>query len=257
MLETALMETRKERRLRKLKWLVDNTPGGVKEVAAKADLNYQTLTQIIKGVRLPSGNPRSVGDPVAGAIESAFGLGRGWFDSEDVPSEQLHSTPGASMRYAGEQGARTIPAFQPRPDDIEVPLTNAVASMGRGLFAPEHDEVVSSMSVNRAWLSRNATFTSHTNLALVTGFGDSMKGTFEDGDILLVDRGVTEVKVDGVYVLSLNDELYIKRLQRRPGGSLLMISDNDRYEPYEINGKHQAEFAVLGRVVLAWNAKRL
>jgi phage repressor protein C with HTH and peptisase S24 domain len=75
--------------------------------------------------------------------------------------------------------------------------------------------------------------------------------------VLLVDRGVSEVKLDAVYVLSLHDELYIKRLQRRPDGALLMISDNDKYPPYVIENKDRDAFRVEGRVLLAWNARKL
>ena len=100
-------------------------------------------------------------------------------------------------------------------------------------------------------------YSSLDNLALITGLGDSMEGTFSDGDVLLVDRGVTEVKLDAVYVLSLHDELYIKRLQRRPDGSLLMISDNDKYPPYVIENGDRDAFKVEGRVLLAWNARKL
>lgn len=257
------METRAERRLRKLRTLASDTPGGIRALADVAGLNWQTLDQILKGVQLPSGNPRSLGDRAARSIEDAMRLGRGWFDAGDEQSELGHSKgfpPHISegpVVYPAGRGETTIPALQPRADDIQVPLTNAAASMGRGLYAPEHDEVVSSMTVSRSWLSRNATYSSVENLALLTGYGDSMTGTFEHGDLLLVDRGIREVKLDAVYVLALNDELYIKRLQRRPSGEIRMISDNPKYEPYTITEAEREKFEVLGRVVMIWNAKRL
>lgn len=46
------METASERRLRKLKTLAeDPTRGGIRKIADRAGLNYQTLDQIIKGIR--------------------------------------------------------------------------------------------------------------------------------------------------------------------------------------------------------------
>jgi len=84
-----------------------------------------------------------------------------------------------------------------------------------------------------------------------------MEGTFSDGDLLFIDRGVDTIKIDAVYVLCLGDELYIKGIQRRPDGSLLMLSDNHKYSPYEIKNGEADRFQVLGRVLLAWNAKRL
>ena len=48
------METASERRLRKLKTLAeDPTRGGIRKIADRAGLNYQTLDQIIKGIPLP------------------------------------------------------------------------------------------------------------------------------------------------------------------------------------------------------------
>jgi phage repressor protein C with HTH and peptisase S24 domain len=129
--------------------------------------------------------------------------------------------------------------------------------MGNGQIAEQFPDVVDTMRVSQEWLSRNVIYSSLDNLALITGLGDSMEGTFSDGDVLLVDRGVTEVKLDAVYVLSLHDELYIKRLQRRPDGALLMISDNDKYPPYVIENGDRDAFKVEGRVLLAWNARKL
>lgn len=157
-----------------------------------------------------------------------------------------------------EDGERVI-SMAPRPftDALQIPLMGAWASMGHGAQQVDHDEVMSTLTINRPWLARQASFTSPGNLALITGYGDSMSGTFEDGDVLIVDRGVVDIKVDAVYVLELNDELYIKRLQRRPDGNVLMISDNKKYEPYTIENGDREKFRVLGRVILAWNARRL
>lgn len=142
-------------------------------------------------------------------------------------------------------------------DTVVIPVLDVVGSMGPGAVLPDHEEAVERMTVTGAWLRRNITASSPNNLALITGYGDSMEGTFNDGDLLLVDRGVTDIKIDGVFVLALNDELYIKRLQRRPDGSVLMISDNRKYEPYLIQNGERQKFQVLGRVVLAWNAKKM
>lgn len=148
---------------------------------------------------------------------------------------------------------------QKTPDNyLEIPRFDVSASMGLGNMQPEgHAEVIDRMTVNKDWLRRNINPSTFENLAVITGLGDSMEGTFNDGDLLLVDRGVTDVKLDAVYVLALNDELYIKRLQRRPDGTLLMLSDNPKYAPYQIQNGDLGMFEVLGRVLMAWNAKRL
>lgn len=147
---------------------------------------------------------------------------------------------------------------QDRPESINIPRLDVSGSMGRGLAIPgDHVDVIEHMSVSLQYLRRTLSYSSASNLAIITGYGDSMEGTFSDGDLLLVDRGVTEIRIDAVYVLCLAEELYIKRIQRRPDGTLLMLSDNHKYPPYEIKNGELQRFQVLARVLLAWNAKRL
>lgn len=149
--------------------------------------------------------------------------------------------------------------YSPPPlDSIDVPLFDTRASMGPGFIQPEHETVVERISVATSWVREALpSISSAKNLALLPAFGDSMEGTFNDGDLLWVDRGVTEVKTDAVYVLALQDDLYVKRLQRRPDGNILMISDNKKYESYLITDNDRDRFRVLGRVVYAWRGSRL
>ncbi len=142
-------------------------------------------------------------------------------------------------------------------DLISIPMLDTCGSMGIGCLQPAQDDVIANITAHLPSLRRHASFSSPDNLALITGYGDSMEGTFNDGDLLLVDRGVLETKLDAVYVLALDGELYIKRIQRRPNGDLLMISDNKKYEPYVIESSKIGMFQVLGRVILAWNARKL
>lgn len=128
--------------------------------------------------------------------------------------------------------------------------------MGAGRVVPEYETVVGTIDVNQNWVrSRLPHITSPANLKMIAGYGDSMEGTYNDGDLLFVDTGVCEVKIDAVYVFAVNDELYVKRLQRKPDGSVTVISDNKKYEPYTISEREQMR--VIGRVVWAWNGKKL
>lgn len=143
-------------------------------------------------------------------------------------------------------------------DMIRIPRFDTRASMGIGLPAPEFETLVGTLMASREWFRNELRHVSSADdLAVLTGYGDSMEGTFSDGAQLIVDRGITDVKVDAVYVLALNDELYVKRLQRRPDGTILMISDNKKYEPYVIGNPERERFTVLGRVVGVWNFAKL
>lgn len=73
--------------MRKLQWLAKEH-GGPEQIAAAANISAEALDQVLKGVLLPpkrdgSRTPRSLGDKAVEAIEDAFKLGRGWFDTDD------------------------------------------------------------------------------------------------------------------------------------------------------------------------------
>ena len=113
------------------------------------------------------------------------------------------------------------------------------------------------MVINEQWLHRMADYERPEDLALITAEGDSMHPTFDDGDVLLVNRGVADVRNDGVYVMQLESEHFVRRVQRQFDGSLLMISDNAKLPTQVVPREDRTRFNVLGRVIMAWNARRM
>lgn len=142
---------------------------------------------------------------------------------------------------------------------VEVRLFNASASMGLGLPQPDHETVVDILRLSKDWVHANLpNITSPRNLAALTAYGDSMAPTFADGDILMVDRGITDIRLDAVYVLAYNQELYVKRIQRRiTDGAVIIRSDNPVYEPMVVTNGNRESLQVLGRVVWAWKGQKL
>lgn len=148
--------------------------------------------------------------------------------------------------------------LEPDKEVLVIPYLNIEGSMGGGMVAPAHEEVVNTITLNRRWAADNLSLTNPGNLRLITGLGDSMKPTYMDGDILVVDTGINRVTVDAVYVMERDNELYIKRIERKVDGSLLVISDNrERHDPYPIDRNELDNIRICGRVVYVWNGKRL
>jgi len=170
---------------------------------------------------------------------------------------EMDFTPEQTSKAAYEMLSKMVGEDPSESPMIRVPRLDVSASMGTGSIVPEYDVVAEEIVLRKDWVSRNLNITNVSNLAMITGSGDSMTPTFNDGDTLIVDTGVKEVAADAVYVLTVNDQLYIKRLQRRPDGSILMISDNKQYEPYVITDGEKEKFQVLGRVKLAWISKKI
>lgn len=125
-----------------------------------------------------------------------------------------------------------------------------------GLVLQEQPGIIRSFNVSREWVEKNLPYyTSIENLAIVTGFGDSMLGMFNPGDPLIVDRGITRADVDGVYFFCIASEGFIKRLQRIPGEGMRVISENPKYRDWTITP--EMDFRVLGKVLRAWNGQNL
>ena len=64
--------------------------------------------------------------------------------------------------------------------------------------------------------------------------GDSMTGIqLFDGDMVVAVRGYTDG--EGIFVLTIDDEVYVKRLQWNPATKKIVVkSENERYDPFEV-----------------------
>jgi phage repressor protein C with HTH and peptisase S24 domain len=143
-------------------------------------------------------------------------------------------------------------------NEVDVPVFAVTASMGVGKPLPDHDTVVGNLQLTNEWVRSNlGNLSSPKNLAVISAYGDSMSPTFNDGDILLVDRGVNDIKIDAVYVFALASELYIKRIQRQMNGGVIIKSDNTLYDPHVVQNSEKEGLRILGRVMWAWNGKKL
>lgn len=138
---------------------------------------------------------------------------------------------------------------------VEIKQFDTGGAMGGGFVLKEQPGIIRRWEVNQEWIHKNLPYyTSIDNLAIVTGFGDSMLGMFNPGDPILVDRGITKCDVDGVYFFRVDGEGFIKRLQRIPGEGVLVISENAKYRDWTI--KEGMNFQVLAKVLTVWRSER-
>ena len=137
---------------------------------------------------------------------------------------------------------------------ISVPLLEVRASAGTGCINFS-EQVVRRIDFFEDWLKRNVRYTNRGNLDMITASGDSMEPTISSGDLLLIDHGVNEVLYDSIYVAMVNGEVYVKRFQKTPSRTLLMISDNKKYQSFEL--RPEDEIRIIGRVVYYWTGGTL
>jgi len=146
-------------------------------------------------------------------------------------------------------------ALRPTNGEILIPQYDVRASLGDGQLPPDYNEAIRNLVVREDLLrEKGVSYTSNTSLAMITGWGQSMEGTIEDKDPVIVDRGIKDYQGEGVYLLTWHSELFIKRLQRMDEGHVWLISDNP-------NNKDQTarieDVTIHAKVLMVWNARKL
>lgn len=230
-------------------------------------------TQAIFGEHYGLGNQANVGHYLNGRsalnvkAATAFAAELGCKVAEFSPriSEELERLGGSVSVDADHVPAaapHAAPASPGQQADWVITQYDTGGSMGHGFNLADHPPGhIKSWKVDREWLQQNVpAHTGIKNLAIVTGFGPSMKPMFNPGDPLLVDRGVNVVDHEGVYFFRVGDEGFIKMIQRVPdphGGEVMLqiISKNPDYPPYPMSPKNP-HFEVLAKVLTVWRSEQ-
>ena len=136
------------------------------------------------------------------------------------------------------------------PVDIDefvfVPRYDIQAAAGHGQLVGD-EQPMFAMAFRRYWIENYVT-RDIKNLSVISVKGDSMEGVLNDGDTILINHCQTTPR-DGLYVLRLNENLLVKRLQLIPGGIVNVISANEAYPTFEIDLKNPTDdVAIIGRV---------
>lgn len=148
-----------------------------------------------------------------------------------------------------------ISSLRPTNDEIVIPQYDIRAAMGHGQVPPDYQEVVRNLVVREDILrEKGVTYTSNTSLGMINGWGESMAGTINDKDMVIVDKGVQDFIGEGIYVLTWHNELYIKRVMRLDEEHYRLISDNQHYENQTARID---DVNIHAKVLLIWNAKKV
>lgn len=126
-------------------------------------------------------------------------------------------------------------------NSIQIPVYDEVlASAG---FGRVNDEAVSFYaSFDKAFLKQYFKLTSFQALAFVRLDGDSMSPLLPTNARLLVQHR-TDFKEGQIVLARIDDELFVKRLQKQP--TLKLLSTNPAYEPIALHGKDYELLAVV------------
>lgn len=216
-------------------------PAGASPVSGSAEGKHQTTLSSTKGAA----------DKVLAMLSKHKGLSATARDQiaqavEQTVSEAIQSSNVISADFSGSRL---------KPGELLIPQYDVRGSMGHGQVPADYTDFMRNVVVSAPQLEKlGLDYTSPANLAIISGWGQSMAPTIQDKDPVIVDRGVTDFIGDGVYVITWDGMLYIKRLQSAGDGKLELISDNPKHKDRVVNTD---EVAIHARVLLVWNAQKL
>lgn len=203
---------------------------------------------------------------------SAYGVGKKigvshvavykWLKGDVLPTVEkiealadlFHVTP-AYLQF-GELGVEGRQVLTIDESTVSIPVLDVSASCGGENGLSPDVTLVKMLRVSQEWLSgRMPHWANKSSLHIITANGDSMEPTISNGDFVIIDSSKRQISTDAVYALYYAGTVFLKRVQVHPDGTLLLISDNERYEPMHVTDV--SSLNVVGRCVFACNVCEL
>ncbi|MEC4727243.1 hypothetical protein HWQ46_16985 [Shewanella sp. D64] len=132
-------------------------------------------------------------------------------------------------------------------DFISIPRIDIEVSAGCGSYIVSELEN-EGMKVTQKWIINEGFL--QADLVMMTAKGDSMEPSIPSGASLIIDKSQTSIKEDGVYVLRVEDALFVKRLRYdHLNYELNIISDNPIYPLSQVKKAMLNDICVIGKVV--------
>ena len=229
-----------------------------KEIAEQSGVSARGYQGYEDGRSVPGG------DAIAGLIR--LGINANWLLTGEG---EMFSTPQMQERLQVARAETPYPqggmstALSARENTqassvgrsyIALPLHNDIrAAAGHGAVVGR-EEADDSLMFREDWIRQDLRM-NPKDLVLIRVVGESMLPTLSDGDVILVNQGLTRPDHEGIYIMRMGDMLLVKRLQALPGRQIRVVSDNPAFEPWTLDLEKIADdVAIIGRVV--WAGRR-
>lgn len=227
---------------------------------AEMDKRKLTVAQIaeIFGVKAPSVydwlNFGRIAKKHLPKLVAEFGHSMQWWidgkeDDEGAPAEERRLTDGR-----GSVSVRPLKVWENESElgdeYVLIPRLDIKFSAGNGRIVWHVDSKGQKQAFRRAWCNRLGINPEHA--ATIVAEGSSMEPRVLDGDSLVVDYKATNILDGKVYGLAYQNEVYVKRLFKKPDGGLRITSDNTdkvRYPDMDLNVEQVQYVQIIGRVV--------
>ncbi|HIO90731.1 MAG TPA: LexA family transcriptional regulator [Campylobacterales bacterium] len=118
------------------------------------------------------------------------------------------------------------------------------ASAGGGAF--NYDKDTQELTLDGYMLDMIGGIREAKNIDAINVLGDSMEPTLHDGDIIFLNRTIKDITKSGIFAISTDVGLFVKRLLLKSDGSIDLISDNSLYSVETVQSEH---VEIIGKVV--------
>lgn len=157
--------------------------------------------------------------------------------------------------FGKDESSQTSQA-QPGPeiesdDYIYIPAYDIAVSAGHGMFSDGALKPHKYLAFRRDWVQTRGLKVKC--LAVLFTEGDSMIPTVPENAAIVINRERNQALDGKVYVIRIDDRLYVKRTQWIPTGGLRLISDNKAYDSFDISKQDMLvnDIEVCGQVIHA------
>ena len=205
-------------------------------------ISHQALSRARGNDKVPSAWIPLVAEKTGVSTDWLF-FGRGSMYPEQQSSTRANLTPSSSILPFNMRTTHDAENV----DLILLPLVTARLAAGSGSL--EHGgELVGHFAFRSDWVYRRG---NPEKMVLMRVTGDSMEPEIRHGDMVLIDRGKTQIYGHALYAVGVNDEIYIKEVETLPGQRLVLRSLNSRYTPIEVDlrGDLADSVRIIGRVL--------
>lgn len=209
----------------RLAQLVSESGTDFKTLSLKIGKNHAYLQQYVT-----RGTPRALPEEVRAKLASHLGV---------TESELKTGVPGPRGETYGELAPlqmETIPELDIRAHGGGGGIADDAQPIATWGFPPE--------------VMRYDLRASFEDLVIMAVEGDSMEPTIRAGDRVVVNKALRSPSPPGLFVLHNGIGVVAKRIDMVPRSDpprILVMSDNERYRPYEATAE---EVNILGRIVL-------
>ena len=222
--------------------LIADSYGTRTEAAAAAGISVVSLRRYISEEQAPSFE-------VLARLAMQNGFSLEWLASGqgEMKSSQNQSHVVPNHTKPGSCCVDTLGNEVDLEEFVFIPRYNLRAAAGHGA-AIAGEKPIFTMAFRRYWIDNYLRIAAE-DLSVLSVKGDSMHGVLNDHDVILVNHADTS-PTSGLYVLRVDGDLIVKRVQKLPGGRLEVRSANEAYGPFEIDlNNTKGDFSVIGRVV--------